>query len=344
MINIARVAVCVFLLPLMPAEAHAQIRGEVSLSARELEPCRTQLAQLKADVLEHYQRRAQESQGNGDDDTAQYFRGVKNELSAKDPIRLFVEGWNDDGQGFGMPEIYTDDFVSLIKEQIESPLAIITRADLNVEMFTTETWNSMQTCVIGLVQAKYDAASKLASGKGFADPGFLPRTSAKIGGSGPPRIVNVANLGTGCVRASLRNVKMDRVDPKRRVGDLVLTNSCSSEQAVRVDVDGLHIVWPAIGNIGGWAGTNNADVPAGLPFKPIIGLSETPTYLIGANSEHVASWDIPRVKDDASNELRVWIASCDSTSASGYKQVIFRPAPHFMQDARAQCAPSRIPR
>jgi hypothetical protein len=336
--GIARITFFIFLLLLAPAKAISQIQGEISLGARELEPCRTHLTQLKADVLEHYRHRLQEY---GDDN---FYRDILNELSAKDPLQLFIEGWSDSGQGFGMPYTYTEEVVSYIEQDVQSPLDVIAREDLSWALYTTETWSAVQNCIIGVVRAKSDAANKAASSQGSGPTSSLPDASATPARLDPPRIVNVANLGTSCVRASLRNVKVAAFDASSRLGELVLTNSCGSEQAVIVNVDGLGMLgWPAIYNSGSWAATSNADVPAGLPFTPIIALSESPSYLIGANSEYVATqWMIPTARDEVTNEIRVWIASCDSRSASGHKQVIFRPAPHFMQDARAQCASSRI--
>lgn len=158
-----------------------------------------------------------------------------------------------------------------------------------------------------------------------------------------PKITLMAALGNGCVTALGRNYRQNEIDQSTRQIDLVLKNSCGKPQVVKVDVSGLHMLgWPAVYNIGLWASTANADVPVGIPFKPIISMAEGGPYKIDANGEHVADgWIVPPLFG-SDNELRIWVASCDAYSSSGMQQVIFRPALHFAQDSRAFCGPSRL--
>lgn len=159
----------------------------------------------------------------------------------------------------------------------------------------------------------------------------------------PPKITMMAALGNGCVTAMGRNYRISEFDKSTQLIDLVLKNSCGKAQVVKVDVSGLGMLgWPAIYNLGLWASTANADVPAGIPFTPIRAMSEGGTYLIQANGEHVADQWVPPPPLGSDNELKIWVASCDAYSSLGMKQVVFRPAPHFALDSRAHCGPSRL--
>ena len=157
-----------------------------------------------------------------------------------------------------------------------------------------------------------------------------------------PKITTIASIGNGCVKASARNHRLNEIDKDAHSIDLVLTNSCINPQVVKVDVSGFgQLGWPAVFNLGQWASTANADVPPGIPFKPIISMAEGGSYMISEKGEYSGTWQIPK-SAGFDNELKVWVASCDAYSPSGMLQVIFRPAPHFAQDGRAYCGPSRL--
>ncbi len=159
-----------------------------------------------------------------------------------------------------------------------------------------------------------------------------------------PRAVTVAQLGTGCVTASLRDTKLTAVGAASGEGDWVLSNNCPMAQIVVVDVSPAlgYTSWPATPNTGMWASTANADVPPGLAFTPLIALSESPQYVIPAFEEYVHHDAAIRLAAPADPPIEVYVASCDVVSGDGFEQVIFRASSSLVRSDRVACGPSRL--
>jgi hypothetical protein len=178
-----------------------------------------------------------------------------------------------------------------------------------------------------------------------ASPSRVPASTAPSSRSAAfPSVVTAARSGTGCVTASLRNLKPSATDSTRGEGDWVLSNSCPIAQVVLVDVSAGqgYAGWPAADNAGAWASTANADRPAGLAFAPIVAATEKPKYIVPEFGEYVHHDDKIRLVVPGAPALGAYVASCDVVSRDGFEQVVFRASPSLATDSRAGCGPSRL--
>lgn len=279
-------------------------------------------------------------------------RECRNEWTAslryKHPLDHTPAKWNSVGQSFSFlvlqSEAKKNDYADARKalQGFQDALKKEPPNTLNYPEFalTTCAW---RVALAEAIRTSGGAATS-ADGASKSDKPLVPSPSQPpaTGNRQPPKITTVASLGNGCVTAMGRNHRLNEFDKSAHSIDVVLKNSCGKSQVVKVDVTGFGtLTWPGVFNIGQWASTANADVPAGTPFKPIISLAEGGSYMVPANGEISNTWQVPR-PIGSDNELKVWIGSCDAYSSSGMKQVVFRPATHFERDARAFCGPSRL--
>jgi len=158
-----------------------------------------------------------------------------------------------------------------------------------------------------------------------------------------PEIVVLSILGTGCITAQLRNawIREDHDKVYWGEGDWVLTNSCPQEQAVWTEVRSKKLLsWPILWTGGTWA--DGSSVVAPLPFPNA--LSSSPQYLIPANGQLTQHDRTIPLMFEGQQQVEVITASCNASSDTGKRQVLFQAAVSLFIDQRVACLPSSIPR
>jgi hypothetical protein len=187
-------------------------------------------------------------------------------------------------------------------------------------------------------------AAAPSQGADAGDASAGPRQSVKIGYTTMvlPEIVMVGALGTGCVRAELRNafIREDHDKVYWGEGDWVLSNHCAQEQAVWTETRGLIVYWPNLGTPGAWADGSTVGVQAPFPNA----LSSSPRYVIPAAGEITMNSKTIALLPEGQQRVEVITASCNASSETGTKQVLFQAAVSLFSDKPVACLPSTIPR
>lgn len=140
--------------------AHAQTY-EVSLTASDLQPCSTQFAQLKSDVIQHYNYQIEWDKRENGGINVQHHQETIRDLQSKSGTQLFMEGWSDDGMGFGMQEVYNQNTVENLESAIDEINGMVGN-DLRNSLYTESTWIGFQRCIVNVVKA-------IGTGKGGAN-------------------------------------------------------------------------------------------------------------------------------------------------------------------------------